>query len=333
MTKKINVVVLSYGSKREYLRAVFCIRSFYAHIAKQFSHSPTLLYTDNPNFFESYLSDLPVVYLFLSAEKISEMRGKDDFIHRIKIAIIEDAFQRSADDMFYVDSDAFFTKDPSSIILNLTGNNSFMHTREYTFESLSTMALPAGAPFRAVLDFLRRGQVTTANGQAQKVYTSLFSWNAGVIVLQKKHSGLLPDVYAITDQLYAATRNHASEQYAFSIVLQANTELGPCDQAVYHYWYRIKKTIIDNFLASRLDVPWLNSSEGTREQLTLKWAALLPKHIENNSLALRDNAVQAFNADDYKSGYFWAARAFMKNPFSLRFLRDVAYHTRRFLLK
>ncbi|MEX2231770.1 MAG: hypothetical protein WD824_06405 [Cyclobacteriaceae bacterium] len=333
MNHKINLVAQSFGRKNEYLRTIFSIWSFYVHVSAEFKKSKTLLFTDNPDFFRAYLSELPVTYELLTPERMTEMRGENDFLHRIKIAVIAEAFKRSEGNLLYMDGDAFFTEDPSPLILRLTKEVSFMHTNEYPFHVLREIPLPSGAPFHAVLNYFEENVFTMANGNKRKFSPTLFSWNAGVVMLHRQHEYLLTDVFAITDQLYASTRNHASEQYAFSIVLQTQTELKACEKVSYHYWHKVKKQIGDHFLNHNISFPWLNLPVEQKKDLVSKWTRKLPGYFDRHLLTVRDNAIQAFNRNDFRQGYFWAFNALIRNPFNIKFIRDFAYHTRRFLFK
>lgn len=329
MNVRIVLVVQSFGHEKEYLRAIFSVWSFYAHVSADFNQSKTLLYTDNPDFFKGFFDDLNVEFVTLTPVRMKEMRGEKDFLHRMKISIIEEVFRRAEGNVFYVDADSFFVDDPSGFFLKLNERVSFMHSDEYPFCELRQIPLPSGAPSHHVLKYLEEAELTDAEGNTLKISSSLFSWNAGALLLHPKHQFLLPDVYAITDQLYAATGNHASEQYAFSIILQTKTQLLNCDGAVYHYWYRIKKRIMDDYLIIRINATWRAYSRAKKEAQVLKWTKMLPGYLKNHPLALWDRAIQSFNRNEFANGYFWAIKSLVKSPLYISFIRDVAYHTRR----
>src|SRR5687768_13054444 len=109
----MNTLVLqSFGKENEYKRAVLTIMSFYTHYSLPADKSKVLLFTDNPGYFENYFEGLPVSYILLTPEKIKQMRGEIDFLHRMKIALIEEAFTLINGPLFYTDSDCFFIADP-----------------------------------------------------------------------------------------------------------------------------------------------------------------------------------------------------------------------------
>jgi len=48
---------------------------------------------------------------------------------------------------------------------------------------------------------------------------------------------------------------------------------------------------------------------------------------------LKDNSIQAFMRNDFKEGYLWTLKTFLKNPFQGRkFIKDILYHTKRLIL-
>lgn len=332
MSNRINLVVQSYGHESEYLRAIFAIWSFYAHAPDDFKQTRTWVYTDNADFFKGYFGDLNVHFVLLTPSWMTAMKGSYDFLHRIKISIIEETFKLSDGGVFYFDTDTFFVGDPSNFILRVSPRASFMHSHEYEFQELRNIPMPSGEPFHAVLNFLDKVGLKDADGKVLGLPSGLVSWNAGALLLHQAHRSLLPDVYAITDQLYAATRNHASEQYAFSIILQTKTELLGCEKVLYHYWHRVKKQIMDEFLGLRIGAGWRAHTKDEKEAMVLKWTYMLPGYFQSHPLSLRDHAIQSFNRNEFYSGYFWAIKSLVKKPFSSSFIRDIAYHTRRLFL-
>lgn len=323
------LVVQSFGNETEYRRASFCLVSYVAHHPKQ-KDAFIILFTDAPDFFKKLLPDFNIRYVALTPQKIKLMRGDIDFLHRMKIALIEEAFEIYNGPILYADSDTFFISDPTPLINRLSPETAFMHVLEYPFSKLERMPLPAGETFQAFFKLITSQQFKGASGQTIAVTPEHASWNAGVMLFHPSHKKFIADVYALTDQFYPATKNHASEQYAFSLVVQMNTRLEPCDSVVYHYWYRVKKTIMDGWLKDFFsDWQRHNANETFEHVKTL--TKKLPGLLANHALTLRDNAIQAFHEDRFLEGYRFSLRLLLKKPFDFIFMRDVAYHTRRLL--
>jgi hypothetical protein len=326
----MNLVVQSFGRENEYRRATLAILSFIAYIKKPIDETKIFLFTDNPGYFESHLKGLPIYYILLTPEKIRQMRGAIDFLHRMKIALIEEAFSLTNGDLLYADSDAFFIADPSYWMDQVSEEQSFMHVHEYHFESLRNMELPGGKIFRDFLHLIESKNFVLADGRGLKITAKHSSWNAGVMLFHSSHKNLLPDVYALTEQFFPFVKIYASEQYAFSIILEENTKLKSCEQMVYHYWYRVKKVIADEFLSKKLTSDWAGLSLDKKIELAKEWTLQLPRLFESHVLSLKDNSVQELNKNHFRKGYSWALKAAGKGAMTdVQFIKDVLYHAKR----
>jgi hypothetical protein len=327
----VYLVTQSFGNAREYNRATFAILSLFAVIPKK-SEFRVLLFTDNPEYFQQRLAGLSVRYILLTTEKIRQLRGDIDFLHRMKIGIIEEAFEIANDSLLYADSDTFFLEDPTHLFNSLTSNIAFFHLKEHSFKWLEQLPLPSGKTFHAFLHLIRAQQFKLADGRRLTVHDSQYSWNAGVMILHHTAKKFLGDVYDLTDAFFPLTRNHASEQYAFSIILQNHVELRSCETVVHHYWHHIKKQIVDDFLLKNMTDTWLAGPIEGRLRDVQMWSNHLVRLFPRHVLMLRYNAVQEFWENRFRSGYWFMFRALLRNPFDSKFMRDVLYHTRRGLL-
>jgi hypothetical protein len=328
-----TLVIQSFGRESEYKRAILTVLSFFAHCSLPPEKTRVLLFTDRPEYFSSSLSGVPVDFILLTPEKIKDMRGKIDFLHRMKIAVIEEAFNKCDGHILYADSDTFFIADPLPVIQETAPDKSSMHVLEYRFEEMRLLPLPMGKTFHAFLNLIETRSFCNGHDQELIVSPQDISWNAGVMLFHPSHVRFIPDVYALTDQFYPETLNHASEQYAFSIILQRNTEVIPCDGVVYHYWYRVKKQIVDLYLQKKMDEDWSKLSLNKKLAEAKQWTKELPPLFINHILTIRDNAIQAFNDNRRGEGYRHAFKAIVRAPFNKTFLKDVLYHTKKGLIK
>jgi hypothetical protein len=323
---KYTLVTQSFGKENEYKRAILLLWSFWAVTPKPL---PVLLFTDNPEYFYPYVSDMPVTFVSLSEDKIREMRGGIDFLHRMKIYLIEESFKKINDIILYADSDTFFIEDPSSYVKRISSDQNFMHLIEYPFYELRNMPLPSGKYAHAFLDLIEKKIFQLSDGTILKIDPHLYSWNAGVMFLHPSMAKWLPDVYSLTDQFFLSTGNHASEQFAFSIVLQNRTKVNACNNVVYHYWYRVKKDVMDNWLSKTITADWAMNSFENKVKMIKDWVATLPGKMDNHAWMLRDNAIQAFHENRFYAGYKFAMRKIIKSPFDWKFIKDLMYHFKR----
>lgn len=326
------LVAQSFGRESEYRRVVFAILSYFAYSKR--SDTQVLLFTDQPDWFRPYFEGLQVAYSPLYPAKIEAMRGEIDFLHRMKIALIEEAFiTYPGENLFYIDSDTFFIADPDDLDAQVSPQKSFMHLWEYQFESLRNLPLPAGETFRAFVQLIESRIFTLSNGDKLAIDATMSSWNAGVMMFHHSHVAFIKDVYALTDQFYPETKNHACEQYAFSILLQKFTDLHPCDKVIYHYWYQIKKRIADEVF-ERVMGDLSRRTLAERISSVKNLCERLPSIFDTHLLSLKDNAVQAFNEKKFGRGYKWALKALTAGGFSdTSFIRDVLYHTKQMLTR
>jgi hypothetical protein len=145
------------------------------------------------------------------------------------------------------------------------------------------------------------------------------------------HVRFIKDVYTLTEQFYPPTLNHASEQYAFSVMLQKNTQILPSEQYIYHYWYRVEKTIMDIFLNTFLSDKFFQLNFNDRISQTKNTVKTLTQYLHQHLLMYQDNAIQAFNTEDYKNGYKYTFKSLLIKPIDMQFTKDVLYHTKKIL--
>lgn len=331
---RTSLVLQSFGKESEYKRVILTTLSYYAHTTLSLEETKVILFTDQPEYFTTFFEGLPIQYVPLTPERIRQMRGRIDFLHRMKIAVIEEAFQLADGYILYADSDTFFTDDPTPLLAQLSSDRSFMHLWEYQFEDLKHWKLPAGKTFRDFLQLIETKEFRLANGGDFKVSPQHVSWNAGVMMFHPTHERFIPDVYALTDQFYPVSQNHASEQYAFSIMLQLHTNISACDSVIYHYWYRVKKLIVDQFLHHELSLRWTKMPLIEKLVIVKSWTSMLPQYFEEHEWTIKDRAIQAFNEDRFHAGCRWAAKALIRKPIgSGAFIKDVLYHFKRQITK
>jgi hypothetical protein len=326
-----NLVIQSFGNEKEYRRAIFSILSFMAHTSLENEQRKILVFTDNVDFLKKFLPGKSLIFIQLTESKIREMQGKIKFLHRMKITVIDEAFQYLDGNLIYSDSDSFFTGNPATLFHSLGPANVIMHKHEYEFLKLQHLPLPSGEPFIRFYNQIISKSFQLPDKSYIEIKPDMSSWNAGVMMLHKNHAKLLPDVYSLTDQFYELTENHASEQFAFSVILQLKNIIGTCDSINYHYWYRTEKEIMDQWLIKNIDSDFAILPEDRKIDKVTLWTNILPAYINQHQLMLRDKAIQAFNNDDFNTGYKYAFRVLVKDPFSLKFVKDVLYHSKRFI--
>ncbi|MBC6988298.1 hypothetical protein [Hymenobacter sp. BT491] len=324
------LVTQSFGRETEYRRALFAILSFWAWYSGDIKQVRTHLFTDNPDYFKPFLGDIPIDYTLLTPEKIALMRGKIDFIHRMKICLIDETFVKyPGAKLLYVDSDTFFIKDPLPWMQSIVDGRSFMHVFEYKFEEYRHVPMPT---YWAFINLIETKIFRTSKGE-RRVSLDMESWNAGVMGLPSSVAELLPDIYDLTDQFYPPTSHSTCEQYAFSLILKEQTQLSACAEYVFHYWENAEKVTAD-FVFNEL---FIEDYGGVYKETLLENIKILttrlPVLFEEHVLSLQDRSMQAFSHNNFYLGYKFAWKAIKKGSVNPVFFKDVLYHVKRHLKK
>ncbi|HEV7331933.1 MAG TPA: hypothetical protein VGN63_12910 [Flavisolibacter sp.] len=189
-----------------------------------------VIYTDTPDVFSDFtpffhhLRTLP-----LTKETAQRWRGANNFVHRLKIEMLIDFLHRFEGNLLYCDTDTYLTAAIHPLFNELEAGSFYMHQYEGTIDKGQNPA------FHKWERFLSTTPVAYNNQQVQ-FDKSLQMYNAGVVGLNSRQKGLLQDVLALTDAVYAKFPKHIAEQFAFSYCLQKSGTLKTADHLVAHYW-------------------------------------------------------------------------------------------------
>jgi len=288
-------IILAYGRETEHARAVFAVLSFWAWYKGDKTNVKTVVYTDNPEAFKPYLSDLPVEYALLTKAGLEEMYGPQRYIHRAKAMIIDQLFrEHPTDSVLFCDSDTFFVKASSELLGLMQPGVSLMHMREARYID----SIPKGASseeaqgIQKAVDFIDSHPFQIGSQQHHFQKTQ-YMWNSGVLGLTKEVASLIPEVCSVIDTLYQNGKWLVTEQVGFSLVLPTKTQLVASNQYVFHYWYKPLKALMDNLLANLLTPSFAALPVADRlarvYQLTNKWPHLI---VLNNA---REEVVRGFS--------------------------------------
>ncbi len=252
MTRQI---ILAYGRESEHRRAVFAVLSFWAWYDGDRSSVQTVLFTDRPEFFTPYFVGLPVEYRLLTPASLALMRGEQDYVHRIKLSVINQIAQEyPTDALFFCDSDTFFVAPAAPLLDALRPGISVMHLREQTFteavETWASFSPPQDEYPRRFIELIESRSFELGTGPSHRFQSSQFMWNSGVLGLAPETTALTPAILALNDAFYAGSRWVLTEQIAFSLALQTCAELQPSNQYVFHYWGKRQKEVMDKLLTN-----------------------------------------------------------------------------------
>jgi len=207
-----------------------------------------IVYTDNPEIFKIYLSDLPIEYSLLTPVILEDMLAGTDFIHRRKVAVIDLTFRNFPnEDLVFMDSDTFCMNDPKPLLDRLSTGVSLLHKREYNLkDGLALFSLFGQGQYpEAFIDYLSDREFFIL-GKPETFSIQDYSWNSGVIGLNKQFRKYMPDIFAMTDDFFAHSHWFVSEQMAFSLILQRKTHIVAAENVIVHYWGARQKVLVDS---------------------------------------------------------------------------------------
>jgi hypothetical protein len=235
----VTVLYLAYGRRRfsqafggplpllergDDVATAFSALTFLHHASTLTDPWQLVVYTDAPRVFKRYRIPCEVV----PVDVVRDREDTSGFVHRRKLVVVQHCAESFDGDVFYVDGDTYFMQSPGELFDALASGKSVLHTRDAV---LSEKAHPE------LNRLMREHEFTSPRLRAAQRRPTLTMWSAGVIGLPEEAKPLLPEVIAVSDELWAAYQYHVMEQFAFSLVLEEESEIVPAEDVVYHYWH------------------------------------------------------------------------------------------------
>ena len=215
----------AYGNLGILNEALFSILSY----LRQPVGARVVVYTDDPAHFQRVLGDAPAVeYVRIAPVQWQAWRGEIDFVHRVKIQVLQHAAAHYAGNLLYVDTDTVFVQPPTEIFGALGRGERFMHVGEGRLRD--------GNPLNRKINHALQqdgGRTALAGGP---ISPNAQMYNAGALGLRSTDAPLLAKVLALTEQLYRLYPKHVMEQLAFSVVLARAGVVHEAAPWIYHYW-------------------------------------------------------------------------------------------------
>jgi hypothetical protein len=212
-----NIVYLAHGNSRIYFQARFSILTLLHLLEKDNADCRIVVYTDSPSFFDRY----NVSIRELSQETIRQWKGEYDFVHRVKIKMLDDCLNLGGH-LFYLDTDTYFKTHPGELFSSLSKDTSIMFRNE---------GVISGQNHHLFHRFLRKHSTSLHI----PVVDSISMWNSGVIGLHSHNLGLVRRVLQLNDDIYPSFSAHTVEQFSFSYVLQDETTIKDAESFITHY--------------------------------------------------------------------------------------------------
>lgn len=225
----MKIVYQAYGREDIIRQVLFSVVTLKA-VSSASSAWKIEIYSDQPELLSSFFADTPEVKIVpITANDIKTWRGSIDFVHRVKLKILEKATHGLHEPLLYLDGDTYFAKDPQDLFRQISSSRSLMHIRESRLDE-------ARDPLtKKIARFVRKNQFKL-DGQPIQIPGASEMWNAGVIGIHPNNFALLPMMVELTDQMYGIYQKHVMEQLAVSYLLQTKTTLASSHIEIIHYW-------------------------------------------------------------------------------------------------
>ncbi len=188
-----------------------------------------VIYSDQPAAFESFAAYIDLYVQQITPEEIQKWRGEFDFVHRVKIEIIRDAFQHFDGNLLYCDTDTYIINRAEEIFNDIEKGIFCMHEYEGVLDKKANPAFEKWIKFLSstAIEFNQKKLVISPQTRV---------WNAGVIGMNSRSANTLDDVLSLTDALYSKFPKHIAEQLAFSYCLQKEGYVKSVSSDIAHYW-------------------------------------------------------------------------------------------------
>ncbi|MFN8436436.1 MAG: hypothetical protein U0V72_02265 [Cytophagales bacterium] len=310
-TIKINDAVVYFSVGEEiYLRQTLV--SLLTLTLNRVNSFDVLVFTNNKNFFLENLpnNSLRLKFIGVDNTEVKQMKGDINFIHRVKIEVILKAFDLGYEKILYLDSDTLITKELYELFCKIDTRNSFMHLKEFSFNDQNLDS------YNPTFDFKKTISANKfMNPLDHSIVPNNFtSSNAGVIGLHKSHINLIQSVLKLTDEIFPLTNHHATEQFMFSYILQKHTDLNYCEDYVYHYWYHVKKQIVDI-----MAIKYLKNHNST-----LNLSEILVE-LSTHKLIAQDQIYQLYYTKNKIKGLYETIKYTFKKSIDKKFIKNCLY--------
>jgi hypothetical protein len=200
-----------------------------------------VIYTDQIDFLKNKLPP-KVIYKSLHPELIKEWKGENDFVHRVKIKMLQDFTASSTEEcgILYLDTDVMFLQKIDDLLEKIAAGNYIMHASEGKIMDKPNLI------FKKLNRFLLgKGKGKTAITPQTQMY------NAGVLGFKSSDKAMLEKVLQTSDILYSLYQKHIMEQLAFSFFMLQYSSNGvySATTEIYHYWnFKEFRPILKHFL-------------------------------------------------------------------------------------
>jgi hypothetical protein len=227
-----SILYLSHGGQRYHDQTRYSVLTLLARLLERNRNDfRIIVYTDEPDQLPDH--DL-VQAVRVPSDKFAAWRGPLDYVHRIKLAVLQRALDDHGAPLIYVDSDTRWLHIPDAPFAALTGEVGTMSVPPcYLYRVEGTISASFFPQYYHLLRRKRRELMAWQLPHAPP-WTM---WNSGTVGIPARSAGFIDDVVRVNDALlpHVGFRN-CVEQLALSLVAAARFEVRPFDSCLEHWW-------------------------------------------------------------------------------------------------
>lgn len=242
------LIYLAYGLADIRNEAFYSILS-YDEVAPRRPDTRILIYTDNTAAFQQVLGHREdIIYPAVEPEQWQTWRGAVNKVYLLKIGVLEHAATHYPGNLFFLDTDTIWRRDPRPLFAQIEAGGFFMHQNEGRLATGNTLSMK-------VYKHLR-GLEWPSGAHMLRVVPETELFNSGVIAFRSDKVYLLHEVMTLAEHLYAAYNKHMMEQLAWSLRFAAEGPIHDVPEYLWHYWnLKDARPVIGQVVAKYADKP------------------------------------------------------------------------------
>jgi len=230
MEKQKNYIVTQcYGNEGVFYECAFALLSMSRLYGDGFlSNTEVWIYTDKPEWFSRFADcPLPLHFRKMDEATITQWKGSNSFVHRLKIELLRDLVKDKQGNILYMDTDVVWTHTIDDMLVRIGSGALYMHVQEGLINDGSNPVL------KKLSAFLKTSTEIKAIDPKMAAH---YMWNAGVLGFNTTHGHVLEKVLALTDKIYPLYPKHVVEQFAFSYCFANKAHIKAAAPCILHYW-------------------------------------------------------------------------------------------------
>ena len=187
-----------------------------------------VIYTDRKDYFSFLPSDI-ISFVEMDEKTIKEYKGSYNFVHRLKIKVLQDCVTRFEGKILYADSDIYFINSIETLFDQIDEANFLMCNNEGPID------VPGNRVFEKFSRFISENSSYLIQHMIP-IPPDVTMWNAGIIGFVSPNKQLLDKVLYTNDTIFEKFKSHVVEQLSFCYQLQMHGTVHKSTDYVFHYW-------------------------------------------------------------------------------------------------